>query len=1027
MHLNQFETTNEVRLNQILHTLKSVYDVHIKIDLDSPTAESMIMECKSSWESTRDRIISESSFNSYQQNPQYTKAMLILEAMRIMITEIAPRRRRRKMAESAKDTGLSIMRAQVNSKSKPGMDNVHEVDDDDDVNEEEDLKENDMVPADATEPSGETGGQQSGHVFSQAHHYEYQASMARSELYRNAKYAMSMMKQVDPDGEVQPWIAGALTKAANYLDKVFHYLDYYKTFEPDQLPEGMDGDMELGETSGGVTRQNLMLIMEYSNKLFNMIQPGDKLEGWVAMKLTTASECVSSCKHYMDYVQFENHALDDHFTNARRAKQTMNETAYERNLKDNEPLKVDYTEGMSDKIKTKKFPNMRAFEKWSDEKEGNISISRVYRALGESRFRSLMEQEDLAKAQAILAAKDITGKVQEMAEDVAKLSVEELMHLIDTIREQFGPEAATGYNSTVKSALDKLLDLTTSTKEELAKAADTLAQGGVPAGTTDIENAEIPGEEPPVGDDASASDELGSSEDDIEADLGQEEPLGRAKKDELAETIENGNNDLITVGDLVNITNPKATPRHKVIKIDGDRITVKKPDGTEATLPRERIMRSNPSLKESGFDDEMQKAVDDYLENGGTVTIGRGKPSFTNNGKKDEMQQAIDDYLANGGTITVGRTRKAKGIKPSKSGGHLGITGSSENTLGLALSRSRFKEAKKAKPDFLDVDDDGNKKEPFKKALADKKKGKKVDEDTKNCMECGVGMYEVDKRGKMRCNECGSVAVMEATGNVAPPGSPQASNTGAEVGDDVLAKIAKGGSVPGVKMTAADAERLQVERAKKKVTETAINKRAPKGENASRFIRKNTAIFKENHGNRWKKVLYATAWEKFGEKSESYVSAKKVMEQARARMAELSVMMEKHRRVFATMVNEGRNTDPLKMGYGLEGEAILDRMDRVEKKLNEAKSIMRHAMQEGVMGMLRNIQTLNKVDALKKLKATTPYGVIYETADGRRAKKMFESADARGFWIELHGRSVDNLRMVDPDTFDKAIKQLSKD
>ena len=31
-------------------------------------------------------------------------------------------------------------------------------------------------------------------------------------------------------------------------------------------------------------------------------------------------------------------------------------------------------------------------------------------------------------------------------------------------------------------------------------------------------------------------------------------------------------------------------------------------------------------------------------------------------------------------------------------------------------------EAKKAKPDFLDVDKDGDKKEPMKKALADKKK-----------------------------------------------------------------------------------------------------------------------------------------------------------------------------------------------------------------------------------------------------------------------------------------------------------------
>lgn len=39
-----------------------------------------------------------------------------------------------------------------------------------------------------------------------------------------------------------------------------------------------------------------------------------------------------------------------------------------------------------------------------------------------------------------------------------------------------------------------------------------------------------------------------------------------------------------------------------------------------------------------------------------------------------------------------------------------------------SMAQSEVKEAKKAKPDFLDVDKDGDKKEPMKKALKDKKK-----------------------------------------------------------------------------------------------------------------------------------------------------------------------------------------------------------------------------------------------------------------------------------------------------------------
>lgn len=50
-------------------------------------------------------------------------------------------------------------------------------------------------------------------------------------------------------------------------------------------------------------------------------------------------------------------------------------------------------------------------------------------------------------------------------------------------------------------------------------------------------------------------------------------------------------------------------------------------------------------------------------------------------------------------------------------------------------------EAKKSKPDFLDMDKDGNKKEPMKKAAGDAKKAKKVDEASK------PDFLDIDKDG----------------------------------------------------------------------------------------------------------------------------------------------------------------------------------------------------------------------------------------------------------------------------------------
>lgn len=1282
MYLNQFESTSQVRLQQILATLKDVHGVHIKIDLASPSAEFAIRECQSAWESTRNKIVSESSFNSYQQNPQYTKAMLILEAMKIMLTEIGPKRRRKSTmnestteeamdpkptistqlsdiaakipqttetatafsnalasiadklankegldptekdimswikslprpvnvkdmiksgidtfgqhllsarmkhigslpkvdideiskglaknyddashkdfwktydnadkeysddhtsvkldpdsekrmqkrergqelargklgvpgyglrtkvpatedhideanwepivygsdqdhldaAEAAKQRGdmkhyhrrmaqfhhsrassrelnapakakhsaqfdyhrnkfrdlyndpstqdsmnegmspdqikkvsdlghaivnysskshgtdpkelamlnafsavgdklskmgtsfgptsltdkekkiarlaqlkmkqagnlpqgldeeLSIMKATPEAVD-PGMDNVHEAKRDDldndgdndfaDImiarmmksgmskkqaiaktkdktyNKEGVVSESDGMVASTQPQSSPTQA-----TFGQAHHYEYQASMARSELYRNSKYAMSMMKQVDPNGEVPPWIAGALTKSANYLDKIFHYLDYYKTFEPEQLPEDMDGDMELGETSGSIARENLLMIMEYSTKLFNLIKPGDKLEGWVAMKLTTASECVSSCKHYMDYVQFEKHAMvDDHFDESRRAKASKNQSLAE------------------------------------GEDPGN---------------------EDIAKAQVIISAKGISNKVQDMAEEVAKLSVEELMPLVDVMRTHFGPEAATGFNEAAKASLEALLDLTTKTKEELDTAVTTLQSGGVPAETTDIENAAPAAEEPAATEPAA------------------EEPLGRAKKDELSEVL--------SVGMKVNVTNPKATPRHTVTKVDGDNITIKKPDGKEATFQKSRIMKANPNLTEA------------------------------------------------------------------------------------------------KKPDFLDVDKDGNKSEPFTKALKDKKKASKVKEAAQKCMECGTGTYMEGKDGKMRCDECGHVMIAEAwdtemhtakkdkgmfkgktitdlekmraalmqkaTRSTAEQkkvkqidfairakhekdkwGKVEETSSQVDVNNSNLDEkavskqqqkfmgmvyAAKTGEKPASKEVAKVAKGMS----KKDARDFAATKHKglpKKVKEAADFIESQQAVFEQQYGKDYMRQLYAAAWKQFGQKPEGYDRAVSALAETTTLLATLNAKMANHKKTFKNMVAEGVQSDPLNVGYGLEGEVIKQQIDKVNKKIAENKSIIRQLVQEGIIGMLKNISSLNKVSALEEIKSSTPYGVIYTTRGGRKTKKMFESIETRNYWLELYGKNISDPRMIEPETFDNAI------
>ena len=894
MYVNDFKTSEKVRLNQVLHTLKSVHGVDIRIDLGSSTAERDLMECHRSYEKIKRRIIGESHFNSYQQNPEYIKSMLILEAVRMMLKEIAPKRqRRRKMSESmdnVADQGTkahasplpktNVNEARMKFDAKTGMMKMDHEDADqrhglyingklmratNTKDEAENLKARDPrfktaeikkiaeaadpMPLDVQLIEKISGPEISndipdaaGPAFKQAHHYEYQASMARSELYRNSKYAMSMLKQVQPDSEIQPWIASSLTKSAAMLDKVYHYLDYYKKFEPEQLPEDDDGDVELGETSGSVARQNLMMIMEYSVKLFEMIKPGDKLEGWVAMKLTTASECISSCKHYMDYVQFERHAMDDHFTEAKRAKRrTVAETA----------------------TQAKAAASMIGPRGSTRRPEKKLHVS-------------LNEAEDLAKASTILAAKDIAGQVQEMAEDLAKLSVEELMPLVDIMRGQFGPEAADGFNSAVKVALDELLDLTTKTKEIVSTAVDTLNSGGIPEAETDIETA---GEEP-------ESAEPSSVDSDIEKDLaslgGEEEPAA----------------------------------------------------GTEAE------------------------------------PLGRGK--------KEEVAESSKKSSVS----------KTHGSKDMKAG-----------TPQASRSKPPVAEASKGfRPDHPDIDGDGDRGEPIKQAAKDKKKKSKEGPVKEHFF------YATDK---------GS--------DKAAPGHDELARRQQVLGKEPLAK---GNPHAGeYKDKGKHGDAYKITGPKGKLPEAEIAEKAPPGKKAEDFIKGNKEPFKKRYGKKWQEVLYATAWKKFGKKTEAYDAHSKSLEEAHAELARLDRDMTSHRARFKAQLAEGRVSDPLNMGYGLEGDAILESMSKVNKRVTSIKHEMKKIMTEGVIGMLKGIQTLNSVENLEKIRENTPYGVIYTTQDGKKSRKMFESADARAYWLELKGNAIGSARLINPETFDAAINR----
>tara|TARA_B100002019_G_scaffold49496_2_gene42107 strand:- start:15821 stop:16336 length:516 start_codon:yes stop_codon:yes gene_type:complete len=68
---------------------------------------------------------------------------------------------------------------------------------------------------------------------------DHEVQMARSDLYKIAKYAIKlheMMKNVSEAEGIEGWQQAKITKAADYLGSVYHALDYENKFESVQVP-----------------------------------------------------------------------------------------------------------------------------------------------------------------------------------------------------------------------------------------------------------------------------------------------------------------------------------------------------------------------------------------------------------------------------------------------------------------------------------------------------------------------------------------------------------------------------------------------------------------------------------------------------------------------------------------------------------------------------------------------------------------------------------------------------------------------
>lgn len=59
---------------------------------------------------------------------------------------------------------------------------------------------------------------------------DHEGAMAKADLYKLAQYSFKLFKKLEDDAQLEAWVQAKITKAADYIASVYHYLEYEMEF-----------------------------------------------------------------------------------------------------------------------------------------------------------------------------------------------------------------------------------------------------------------------------------------------------------------------------------------------------------------------------------------------------------------------------------------------------------------------------------------------------------------------------------------------------------------------------------------------------------------------------------------------------------------------------------------------------------------------------------------------------------------------------------------------------------------------------
>ena len=194
-------------------------------------------------------------------------------------------------------------------------------------------------------------------------------------------------------------------------------------------------------------------------------------------------------------------------------------------------LATGITEGLE---KIKRTHGIHVAEKNPQYMELLMVREGIHSWMAENKRHFIIESE-MAKSEAILAAKSMVDEIQDMLEKISKMQNEQMPALLDTIRDQISTEKADGFKNAVSPILQDLSQTLQQGRESADQAARVLAGeaeagmdmgvGGAPGAMPGAPEGGMPGAEAPMGG-APEGDAFAATD----AAAGGEAELGRERR-----------------------------------------------------------------------------------------------------------------------------------------------------------------------------------------------------------------------------------------------------------------------------------------------------------------------------------------------------------------------------------------------------------------------------------------------------------------------------------------------------------------